>query len=95
MTDVQRQAPELKADKGLKNGSCNREACQAPGANHFNRSTRLYYCAACAEKINSFPETRDYCENTFGTADLCVHDEGPHDLRFKPLPYLSKDTGQN
>lgn len=44
--------PELKADKGQFNGSCNRKACQAPGATWFNDSTYRYYCASCAHSIN-------------------------------------------
>lgn len=43
---------ELKHDKGAFNGSCNRTACQAPGATWYNHSTRLYYCPACAGLIN-------------------------------------------
>ena len=43
-----------KPDKGLKNGSCNVTACQKPIANasYFNKSTKAYYCAECAEGIN-------------------------------------------
>lgn len=41
-----------KPDKGRKGGSCNREACQRPGATWFNSSTRAWYCPECAEKIN-------------------------------------------
>ena len=39
-----------KADKGDKNGSCNREACQRPGAKWFNHSAKRYYCETCAAK---------------------------------------------
>lgn len=42
----------IKADKGRKGGSCNRSACQAPGATWFNSSTRAYYCRTCAHMIN-------------------------------------------
>ena len=42
----------IKPDKGQLNGSCNREACQKPGAVWFNRSTRQYYCPTCAHEIN-------------------------------------------
>lgn len=38
----------LPPDKGELNGHCNRQACLAPGASWFNRSTRRYYCAKCA-----------------------------------------------
>lgn len=44
--------PTLKPDKGLKGGSCNRTACQAPGAVYFNHSTEKYYCRRCAEDLN-------------------------------------------
>ena len=40
------------ADKGLLNGSCNREACQKPGATYYNIWTHAHYCKACASKIN-------------------------------------------
>lgn len=43
---------ELKPDKGQKDGSCNRAACQKPGATWFNRGTYAYYCAHCASLIN-------------------------------------------
>lgn len=83
---------KLKADKGLKNGSCNRTACQDPGANFFNRSTKAYYCEYCARRINNFDDTRKYCQETFGNPDLCVRDDGDVDLRFQPLPYVKKAT---
>lgn len=51
---------ELKPDKGHHNGSCNRAACQKPGANWFNHSTRAYYCESCAEKINYWAEHDDH-----------------------------------
>jgi hypothetical protein len=49
--------PELpkKLDKdlkGIKNGNCNRSACQKPNAVYFNHSTEKYYCHACAVLIN-------------------------------------------
>lgn len=47
----------VKHDKGLKGGSCNRTACQAPNAMWFNHSTRAYYCQWCARLIN------DACRN--------------------------------
>jgi hypothetical protein len=48
--------PEIKPDKGLENGTCNRKACQAPGANWYNHSTRAFYCGNCAEVINYWAE---------------------------------------
>ena len=44
--------PELKADKGLEGGSCNRRACQAPNAIWYNRATDAWYCEECAGLIN-------------------------------------------
>lgn len=44
--------PAIKSDKGLLGGSCNRVACQKPGAIYFNRSTRAHYCRSCATLIN-------------------------------------------
>lgn len=44
----------LKSDKGRKNGSCNRRACQKSGAVWFNKSTRAYYCGDCAHQINHY-----------------------------------------
>lgn len=46
------QSPPIKPDKGLYNGSCNREACQKPGAVWYNSVTRAHYCAPCAREIN-------------------------------------------
>jgi len=46
------EPPPIKSDKGLQNGSCNRRACQSPGATWFNIGTRAYYCQPCALKIN-------------------------------------------
>lgn len=42
----------LNPDKGLFNGSCNRRACQQPGATFWNPSTRAHYCRSCAGQIN-------------------------------------------
>ena len=42
----------LKPDKGRHNGSCNRTACQKPGATWFNHCTYRYYCPECAELLN-------------------------------------------
>jgi hypothetical protein len=53
-----------KPDKGFFGGSCNREACQAPGADYYNRSTRRYYCRACAHSINR--------ANADMTPEVCV-----------------------
>lgn len=39
--------------KGTKGGNCNRTACQQPGADFYNKSTRAYYCRKCAEMIQA------------------------------------------
>ena len=31
---------------------CARSACKEPGADHWNPSTRAFYCEPCARKIN-------------------------------------------
>lgn len=57
--------PPMPLDKGKLNGSCNRTACLAPGANWWNKGSRAYYCRACAETIN-----HDGCRR-YGGPDLC------------------------
>lgn len=47
----------LKSDKGLKFGSCNRTACQAPGANYYNHTMHAYYCKECALLLNKINHT--------------------------------------
>ena len=44
------QKPE--PDKGQRLGSCNRTACQRPGAVGLH-SNGKYYCLACTNKINA------------------------------------------
>lgn len=66
---------ELKADKGLYNGACNRAACQQPGATWYNLATRAYYCRSCAGMIN-WPGGRADAMRLFGTPFLCS--EGQH-----------------
>lgn len=41
-----------KADKGIEGGSCNRSACQAPGAIWFNHGSYALYCTACKNWIS-------------------------------------------
>ena len=54
---------EIKPDKGLANGSCNRTACQAPLAAEpahqfmdgiFTGGPRLHYCARCASDFDAW-----------------------------------------
>lgn len=42
-------------DKGERLGSCNRQACQAPGAYWYNRTMRKWYCTSCARLLNQNP----------------------------------------
>lgn len=42
-------------DKGMENGSCNRQNCQDPGATWYNRVTDAWYCFDCAMRINASP----------------------------------------
>lgn len=62
-----------KPDKGLKNGSCNRTACQRPNAIYFNKSTRAYYCEDCAREINWLGGRAD-TQRLYGTPLLCEID---------------------
>lgn len=41
-----------REDKGLYGGSCNRSACQKPGATWYNHATHAYYCTQCASLLN-------------------------------------------
>lgn len=41
----------LKSDKGQEGGSCNRRACQAPGAIWFNHGSLAWYCEHCRKEI--------------------------------------------
>ena len=66
--------PDAKL-KGIQGGNCNRTACQLPGANWYNKSTRAYYCPQCAKDINSYPPTRADCIAMYGPEhpNLCVY----------------------
>lgn len=51
--------------KGEKRGECNRTACNLPNAIWYNSSTRMYYCTACAHKINNaHPDNKGLCTLT-------------------------------
>ena len=64
--------PELKADKGHKNGSCNRAACQKAGANYYNKSTMAYCCKQCADLINWEGGRKDTMK-LYGVPLLCEY----------------------
>ena len=40
-----------KPDKGQEGGSCNRRACQAPGAIWYNHGSYAWYCPGCRRDI--------------------------------------------
>jgi hypothetical protein len=69
-----RLAQAAAADpKGLKYGRCNVTACQRPGAQYYNKSTRAYYCEDCAREIN-WPGGRADCMELFKTPLLCEYE---------------------
>lgn len=45
--------------KGAYGGVCNRGECDTFNARWWNKSTRKYYCQACAFKIMRWPENAD------------------------------------
>lgn len=65
-TLTSRAAPRHHPCKGLKNGHCNRAACQRPGAFYYNRSTRAWYCWECAVAINRCADTDEDRDGLFG-----------------------------
>lgn len=45
--------PKHEGSKGsVFGGECNRTLCDRHGATYFNRGTRGYYCASCADGID-------------------------------------------
>jgi hypothetical protein len=60
--------------KGKKDGNCNRQACQQPGATYFNVGTDAYYCESCARRINRDMTESDKltCRTAFGVPVLCL-----------------------
>lgn len=65
---------EQLTPKGVKNGRCNVTACQKPGANYFNKSTKKYYCAECAREINWIGGRHDTM-TLYGTPFLCEKED--------------------
>jgi hypothetical protein len=58
-------AEGYRETKGLKNGHCNRRACQAPldgkpqaymGDHETFTNERLYYCLPCAKQFNDWDD---------------------------------------
>lgn len=60
--------------KGKKDGNCNRQACQQPGAFYFNVGTDAYYCESCARKINRSMTDSDKATSltAWGVSQLCL-----------------------
>lgn len=53
-------------DKGQENGSCNRAACQRPGAIWYNHGSHAWYCQNCRSDIEFDPfNKRDWDQNWF------------------------------
>lgn len=48
------KTPKDKTDKGKKGGSCNRTACQRPGADYYNKYMDAFYCLHCAQEITLY-----------------------------------------
>lgn len=69
--------PKLPANKGKRNGSCNRMACLTPLAgqeNWFNHGTSAWYCRACAMKINTANRRE---AKQFFNHDMCTPEGRP------------------
>lgn len=80
---------ETNAKKGIKGGDCNVTQCQEPdSAFYFNKSTRKYYCAHCANEINKV--NRRDCLELYGVRDLCELDPEEEMPAPVPNPPLSK-----
>lgn len=59
------------AEVGSFGGLCNRSACRAPGANWYNRGSLRYYCASCANWLNTDVVNAAEAQKLFG-GTLCV-----------------------
>lgn len=73
--DESRQKPLLpvggSAVVGAFGGLCARTVCRAPGANWYNRGSLRYYCAACANWLNTDEFNVVEAQKLFGST-LCV-----------------------
>lgn len=56
--------------KGVRDGNCNRTACQAPGATGWHTGTQAWYCPECTREINR-ANNRD-AMNMYGIPKLIV-----------------------
>ena len=64
--------------KGVRGGNCNRAACQAPGANWYNKGSLSWYCEDCAFDLNR-------TARQFNTNLLCSYAPLPSDDDLKKL----------
>lgn len=55
--------------KGYKGGKCNITSCNLGNAQHYNHSTKKYYCWPCAKTLNM--ENRTDAMRLYGH-DLCT-----------------------
>lgn len=65
--------PTLKNSKGKLNGSCNRSACQKPGAEWYHMDTKKYYCKSCADMLNNDPFNKEDALRIYGGPLLIPH----------------------
>lgn len=79
------QPTEIKADKGQYQGSCNRTACQRPGATVWNVITQAYYCRQCGREINHWntPEKGGTIVHETNSYVMCVPVEHPAHPHYK------------
>lgn len=70
-----------KPDKGRKGGSCNRTACQRPGAYWYNRGSMSWYCTNCAHMLNHANRHDEFCAQE----PLCKLDEEAKEEFYKKL----------
>lgn len=89
--------------KGLKDGHCNRYACQAPLAREWeaigrrysmrdhetNTDARLYYCAGCADQFD-LADTRNHAE-----CRISVEEREPYVPETKEDAAELADNGRN
>lgn len=84
--------------KGKKDGNCNRQACQAPGATYFNVGTDAYYCPACACRINRAMTATDKetCQQAYGVSALCLPPHaayhGLDDIQLRKAAQMTSDA---
>lgn len=84
----------IKANKGLKDGACNRERCQDEPALFYNHGSHAWYCSRCRHTIQ-FDEfnLRDWQKNwqpqcghpMFETADQMTTRKDPWCQRVRKL----------